>query len=472
MLNAFRALRESRVPDAVRPWLFTIARNAAVSTTRSRVVHFELDEDDVAVLDGPAEALVERERVDRLLGDLEAMAPRRRRVVLMRAVQGLDYEEIGGELGISSAAARQAAREARLALDQTARGRELRCEDVSTALELGDTRNARSRTLLAHLRACASCRRRLPVGSITRSQVAAILAGLLAIRTAVSKALSLPATAIESIGSASVAAKAASIAAVALTTGSGIVAGLHGDAGSARREGPPAPSGGGALVAPALDQAPRVAPAAAAPEPRAEEHVPDAKPDDRPSGVAADAEPQQADPSAEPSPEAAAVVASDGGEKQAPSAEAAFADAQPDQLGEATKHEKPAGDSPGASGSAPGHGGMPPGQSGTPPGQSGDSPGASGSAPGHAGTPPGQGGIPPGQATTPPGQSGSAPGQSSPPPGQTGTPPGQVATPPGQEGTPPGQEASGAGASAAAPGHVDAEGEPHSGNGNANGHQP
>jgi RNA polymerase sigma factor (sigma-70 family) len=464
MLNAFRALRESRVPDAVRPWLFTIARNAAMSTTRRRVVHFELDEGDVPVLDGPAEALVERERVDHLLDDLEAMAPRRRRVVLMRAVQGLDYEQIGGELGISSAAARQAAREARVALDQTARGRELACEDVSTALELGDTRNARSRTFLAHLRACASCRRRLPAGSITRSQVAAILAGVLAIRTAVSKAISLPTAAIESIGGASVTAKAVSIAAVAVTAGSGVVAGIHGDTGSAPPAGPPVPRNADAFVPPAVGQAPTVARVAAAPEPRAGEQVPEGRLDGRPPGVGSDAEPQQADAAADPSPEAAEVAAPDDGAEQAAPAEAESLDAQADMPASAAKHNENAGDSSGASGSAPGHDGTPPGQGGTPPGQSGESPGASGSAPGHGGTPPGQGG-------TPPGQSGSAPGQSGSAPGQAGTPPGQAAIPPVQEEAPPGQEATSAGASAAAPGHADAEGEPHSGNGNANGHQ-
>ena len=120
MLNAFRALREGQVPDAVRPWLFAIARNAAASTTRRRrVLQLEIDS-DLPVLESPAQTVVDRERVGHLLNDLAEMPSRRRRVLLMRAVQGLGYEEIGEELGMSPAAARQAAREARVSLGQAA----------------------------------------------------------------------------------------------------------------------------------------------------------------------------------------------------------------------------------------------------------------------------------------------------------------------------------------------------------------
>ncbi len=384
MLNAFRALREGQVPDAVHPWLFAIARNAAASTTRRRrVLQLEIDS-DLPVLESPAQTVVDRERVGHLLNDLAEMPSRRRRVLLMRAVQGLGYEEIGEELGMSPAAARQAAREARVSLDQAALGRDLHCRDVSAVLELGDARSARSRAFLSHLRACADCRRLLPRGSATRGQVAALLASVLAIRVAAAKALASSGQTFASLASAGMAAKTTSVVAIAITAGSAVVAGL-GERPGGRTEPPPREALRNS------NQPARVVGARAAAAQQAGGRPTDLVAAE--SGPLSAAEEVTTEPAAgEPrSEEAGAALPGVGGG----STSDLPTDAQEQRDTGNIGHEhstQGAASARGASESAPGHGGNPRAQRDAA-GQSGDAPGASGSAPGHGGTPPGHDGT-------------------------------------------------------------------------------
>jgi hypothetical protein len=76
----------------------------------------------------------------------------------MRELAGLSYAEIAAVLETTPASAKQAAYDARRALHDLAKGREMDCAAVCTAVSDGDGRALRGRALRAHLRACAECR--------------------------------------------------------------------------------------------------------------------------------------------------------------------------------------------------------------------------------------------------------------------------------------------------------------------------
>ena len=141
----------------LKPWLYRIAHNESIELLRRRRETRRLDEEQAAPGGGLAEEAASRERLRRLLGDLEELPERQRGALVMRELAGLDFAEIGGALGTSPAAARQTLYEARRGLRQMSAGREMECEQVMRAISDGDGRVARRRDIRAHLRACATC---------------------------------------------------------------------------------------------------------------------------------------------------------------------------------------------------------------------------------------------------------------------------------------------------------------------------
>ncbi|HWX43904.1 MAG TPA: RNA polymerase sigma factor [Solirubrobacteraceae bacterium] len=147
MARAYMALCASERDLAVRPWLFRIAHNEAISILRRRPqedqlvdVHESLDSD----VERTAE---ERERLCILLADLQALPERQRAALLMRELSGLSIEEIAGALSVSTGAAKQTLFEARSSLHEFAKGRAMECEAVRRAISERDGRVLRGRGL-------------------------------------------------------------------------------------------------------------------------------------------------------------------------------------------------------------------------------------------------------------------------------------------------------------------------------------
>lgn len=158
MTRAYAALSSQERDLAVRPWLFRIAHNEAISILRKRRPSTELSEDRER-LDGDVESVVEaRERLSTLVGDLQTLSERQRAALVMRELSGLSIEEIAGALGISEGAAKQTLFEARSSLHELAEGRSMQCENVREAISAGDRRTLRSKRIRAHLGACEECR--------------------------------------------------------------------------------------------------------------------------------------------------------------------------------------------------------------------------------------------------------------------------------------------------------------------------
>jgi RNA polymerase sigma factor (sigma-70 family) len=158
LARAFAALRGRERDLAVRPWLFRIAHNEAVSILRRRRPEQPpVDELEPAAALDVEGAVDQRERLASLVADLQALPLRQRSALVMRELSGLSIEEIAGALSISPGVAKQTLFEARSSLQLFAEGRAMDCEEVRRAM-FGDGRALRGRKLRAHLRACSGCR--------------------------------------------------------------------------------------------------------------------------------------------------------------------------------------------------------------------------------------------------------------------------------------------------------------------------
>lgn len=159
MVKVLRKLPGEERRIELKPWLYRIAHNESVELLRRRRPTEALDPELATRGGGLAEDAESRERLRRLIADLEQLPERQRGTLVMRELGGLGFEEIGAALGSSPATARQTLYEARQGLRQMDAGREMDCDAVTRALSDADGRVTRRRDICAHLRACPDCRR-------------------------------------------------------------------------------------------------------------------------------------------------------------------------------------------------------------------------------------------------------------------------------------------------------------------------
>ena len=388
MVSALRALPGERREIALKPWLFRVAHNEAISLLRQRRSGAELDPEQLTVPGAEAGAAT-AERLRQLVRDLGQLPDRQRGALVMRELNGISCEEIGASLGCTASAARQLIYEARIGLQEIAEGREMDCELIRRAISERDGRMLRARRLRAHLRECEACAD-FKAGIVERREDLAQLAPV----------LSLPAV-------------------LGLLKSAGLGGGGAGGAGAASAG---AALGGSAAVKSATAVFAAAAIGAGAAQVGGVVDLPglgDREAGGERSGSSAPAE------GADPGPSAGGAGGSASG--QGPGVTAGTPQRGVAPPGKAGGQSRPSKTPPGQANTPPGQVDAPPGQVKTPPGQ--------------GTTPPGQAAPPPGQSLTPPGQVKTPPGQSEPPPGQAQTPPGQTTTPPGQTTTPPGEVA-------------------------------
>ncbi|MGH2741308.1 MAG: RNA polymerase sigma factor, partial [Thermoleophilaceae bacterium] len=175
----FSALRRIRATDseiAFKPWIFEIARNAAIDhwrrSSRAEEVSVDADEqlrpsDRVRLVGaaGPDSALVDKERLDHLRGAFDELSDVHTRILVMRELEGLSYREIAERLDLTRASVESALFRARRRLESEyadiSEGR--RCAAMRTVMahRAEGLRNKRDEGRLArHARRCHVCRRR------------------------------------------------------------------------------------------------------------------------------------------------------------------------------------------------------------------------------------------------------------------------------------------------------------------------
>jgi RNA polymerase sigma factor (sigma-70 family) len=181
------ALRRMRATDAeinFKPWIYQIARNAAIDSYRrtSHAVEVSMDADDglrasdrsrlVGLEGGPDAALVTKERLSHLQGAFDELSDVHTKVLVMRELEGMSYREIGEKLDLTRPAVESALFRARRRLEseyeEIADGR--RCQAMRATLARmvqGTHRGAEEHRLARHVKRCHSCRHRARVLGIT-----------------------------------------------------------------------------------------------------------------------------------------------------------------------------------------------------------------------------------------------------------------------------------------------------------------
>jgi RNA polymerase sigma-70 factor, ECF subfamily len=124
-LRLLRHLREDRLLDNPKAWLFTVASNLAVDARRNESHIKDLDESTWKRIEesrpgldaDPEKLMLQRERLDRLHMAVLNLTPLQRNCLHLRA-EGLRYREIAGLLEISPSTIMDAVRRATLKLAQ------------------------------------------------------------------------------------------------------------------------------------------------------------------------------------------------------------------------------------------------------------------------------------------------------------------------------------------------------------------
>jgi RNA polymerase sigma factor (sigma-70 family) len=174
------ALRRMRATDSeinFKPWIYQIARNAAIDSYRrgSHAVEISMDADDglrasdrtrlVGLDGGPDAALVTKERLTHLQGAFDELSDVHTRVLVMRELEGMSYREIGKQLHLTRPAVESALFRARRRLEaeysELSEGR--RCEamqETMARMAAGTQRGSEEHRLARHAKRCQSCRKR------------------------------------------------------------------------------------------------------------------------------------------------------------------------------------------------------------------------------------------------------------------------------------------------------------------------
>jgi RNA polymerase sigma-70 factor, ECF subfamily len=107
---------EPIVMATVKSYLFTIARNLFFQGLRKKSRHFALNDELRDPQAGPYVQAEQKEKLHSVMMELQRLPEASRSALLMRAVDGMAYEEIAQVLGISLSAAKVKVHRARLAL--------------------------------------------------------------------------------------------------------------------------------------------------------------------------------------------------------------------------------------------------------------------------------------------------------------------------------------------------------------------
>ncbi|GIW05826.1 MAG: RNA polymerase sigma factor [Dehalococcoidia bacterium] len=110
-LQLYTHLASVRLDQALRPWLFQIARNKAIDVLRARrqVLFSDLDreDDDLSAVEQVPdreplpESIVEHADLQRILGEaIACLPPKYREVVALRYTSDLTFKEMGEALGL------------------------------------------------------------------------------------------------------------------------------------------------------------------------------------------------------------------------------------------------------------------------------------------------------------------------------------------------------------------------------------
>jgi RNA polymerase sigma factor (sigma-70 family) len=155
--SAYRALMADERRVDLRPWLFSIARNASLSILRKRRPTTEIHEAAVAGED-PAVQAEQRENLRQVVATMLDLPERQRTALVLAELHGLSHGEIGTVLGIPAERVKSYIYQARSSLISERVARSVDCAEIR--MELSTARGAAllKGKLRRHLRSCEGCR--------------------------------------------------------------------------------------------------------------------------------------------------------------------------------------------------------------------------------------------------------------------------------------------------------------------------
>jgi RNA polymerase sigma factor (sigma-70 family) len=172
-VSALRGLRSSDQEIVFRPWLYMIARNACIDHARRlrRNEEISVDSDEIGmVFDVPAGgasstelSVLRKQELDDINQAFGGLPDSQHRVLVLRELEGLSYEEIGRRMRLTRSAVESMLSRARRTVkgqyDEIATGaRCTRMRPVMVAVSHGLAGKRDRHTLARHVRHCRSCR--------------------------------------------------------------------------------------------------------------------------------------------------------------------------------------------------------------------------------------------------------------------------------------------------------------------------
>jgi RNA polymerase sigma factor (sigma-70 family) len=174
-LAADTAFRSGKVPQAVRAWLYTVARNRCVSILRSRREDGALPDDGVPSTENLAAAVEQREDLRRLLADLRRLPEQQRAALLLAELGDLSHPEVAQVIGVRPGKVKALVFQAREALMAAAHARSIPCRSIQEELATATGAALRRQHLRNHLAQCPGCREYADRVRAQRASLALIL---------------------------------------------------------------------------------------------------------------------------------------------------------------------------------------------------------------------------------------------------------------------------------------------------------
>ena len=160
LTSAYQALSGGRRPDALRPWLYTIARNRCLSELRSRrelagtgAVVVERPE-----LDGPASLVARREQLRELVADIQRLPDDQRAALVLFELGDYSHAEVASVLGVRCEKVKALIFQAREGLLRGRTARETPCSQVREWMASARGKIPDRGQVRAHIDRCACCR--------------------------------------------------------------------------------------------------------------------------------------------------------------------------------------------------------------------------------------------------------------------------------------------------------------------------
>jgi RNA polymerase sigma factor (sigma-70 family) len=154
---AYRDLERDRDREiALKPWLFTIARNRCVSVLRARREQ-TIERDELATV-GLAEQVERRAELRRLLADLRELPVEQRCALLLAELGDLSHVEVARVLGCDVPRVKALVYRARSRLIARREAREIPCTEIRDQLANLRGGSLRRTELRLHLADCSGCR--------------------------------------------------------------------------------------------------------------------------------------------------------------------------------------------------------------------------------------------------------------------------------------------------------------------------